>query len=107
MAVAPPESRRGGDLRRPRVMDPDRNLAKLVVQSMDEIFAFYGNDMQALVDWAIQSDPLYVFLVNRRILELTGSADKALVLLLQSNGKLLALKNRIRSTSPERFKSYM
>ena len=60
VAASPPDSRRGGDLRRPRVMDPDRNLAKLVVQSMEEVFSFYANDMQALVDWSIQSDPLYV-----------------------------------------------
>ncbi|KAI6709322.1 hypothetical protein PZA11_006191 [Diplocarpon coronariae] len=58
VAVAPPDNRRGGDLRRPRVMDPDRNLARLVVQSMDEVFASYGHDMQVLVDWTLQSDPL-------------------------------------------------
>ncbi|PBP27846.1 exocyst complex component Sec3 [Diplocarpon rosae] len=58
VAVAQPDNRRGGDLRRPRVMDPDRNLARLVVQSMDEVFAFYGNDMQVLVDWTLLSDPL-------------------------------------------------
>jgi exocyst complex component 1 len=56
--AATPDSRRGPDLRRPRVMDPNRDLAKLVVQSMEEVYAFFSGDMQALVDWSIQADPL-------------------------------------------------
>lgn len=56
--AAPPGSRRGPDLRRNRVMDPNRDLAKLVVQSMEEVYAFFPGDMQALVDWSIQADPL-------------------------------------------------
>jgi hypothetical protein len=56
--AAPPDSRRGPDLRRNRVMDPNRDLAKLVVQSMEEVYAFFSSDMQALVDWSIQADPL-------------------------------------------------
>lgn len=58
VAAAPPDLRRGSDLRRPRVMDPNRSLAKRVVQTMEEIFAFWTGDMQALVDWSIQTDPL-------------------------------------------------
>lgn len=53
-----PESRRGGDLKRPKVMDPNRELARLVVQSMDDIYSFFPTDMQALVDWSLQADPL-------------------------------------------------
>ena len=56
--AAPPDSRRGPDLRRNRVMDPNRDFAKLVVQSMEEVYAFFSGDMQALVDWSIQADPL-------------------------------------------------
>lgn len=58
VAAAPPDRRRGGDLRKPQVMDPNRDLAKLVVQSMEEIYGFFPADMQALVDWSIQADPL-------------------------------------------------
>lgn len=58
IAAAPPEARRGGDLRRPRVMDPNRDLAKLVVQSMEEIYGFFPDDMQNVVNWSIQNDPL-------------------------------------------------
>ncbi len=58
VAAAPPEMRQGVDLRRPKVMDPNRDLAKKVVASMDEIYSFFLGDMQALVDWCLQADPL-------------------------------------------------
>ena len=61
VALVLPESRRGGDLKRPKVMDPNRELARLVVQSMEDIYSFFPADMQALVDWSLQADPLYVF----------------------------------------------
>ena len=63
VAAATPDSRQGSDLRRPRVMDPNRDLANLVVQSMEEVFSFFPADMQALVDWSLQVDPLYVSLL--------------------------------------------
>lgn len=58
VAASSPNSRRGGDLRRARVMDPDRDLATRVRLTMEEIFSFYQPDMQALVGWTIASDPL-------------------------------------------------
>lgn len=58
IAAAAPDMRRGSDLRRPKIMDPNRSLAKRVVQTMEEIFTFFSGDVQALVDWSIQIDPL-------------------------------------------------
>lgn len=58
VAAALPDERRGGDLRRPRVMEPNRDLAKQVVQSMEEVYSFFPGDLQSLVDWSLQSDPL-------------------------------------------------
>lgn len=58
IAASPPDRRRGPDLRRPRVMDPNRDLARQVVQSMEEVFSFFLGDMQSLVDWSLQADPL-------------------------------------------------
>jgi hypothetical protein len=58
VSQAPPENRRGPDLRRPRVMDPNRDLAKTVVQSMEEVYSFFAGDLQALMDWALQADSL-------------------------------------------------
>jgi hypothetical protein len=58
VAAAPPDMRQGGDLRRPRVMDPNRDLGKKVSLSMEEVYSFFSGDMQALVDWSLQADPL-------------------------------------------------
>lgn len=38
--------------------DPDRGMARKVDQIMDELYSFWSTDMQNLVDWAIQPDPL-------------------------------------------------
>ena len=58
VSAAPPDMRRGADLRRPRVMEPNRDLAKIVVQSMEEVYSSFPSDMQALVEWSLQGDPL-------------------------------------------------
>jgi len=99
VAASPPDSRRGGDLRRPRVMDPDRNLAKLVVQSMEEVFSFYANDMQALVDWSIQSDPLQgvgvIAAIERKLVGFEESNQEYLSRTLQKlHVKLLGMFNK-------------
>ncbi|POS86926.1 hypothetical protein EPUL_002900 [Erysiphe pulchra] len=60
VTASSPEDRRGVDIKRPRVMDPNRDLAMLVVQSMEEIFSFFPKDFQGLVEWSLQSDPLQV-----------------------------------------------
>ncbi|CZT40930.1 related to SEC3-component of exocyst complex [Rhynchosporium secalis] len=99
VAASPPDSRRGGDLRRPRVMDPDRDLAKLVVQSMEEVFAFYANDMQALVDWTLQSDPLQgvgiIASIERKLVSFEESSQEYLSRTLQKlHVKLLGMFNK-------------
>ncbi|RHZ51078.1 GTP-Rho binding exocyst subunit SEC3 [Aspergillus thermomutatus] len=38
--------------------DPDRGMARKVEQIMDELYSFWSTDMQNLVDWAINTDPL-------------------------------------------------
>ena len=53
-----PDTRQGGDLKRAKVMDPNRDLAKLVYQSMEEIYPFFAGDVQAFIDWSLQLDPL-------------------------------------------------
>jgi len=58
VAASSPESRRGGDLRRPKVMDPNRELARQVFQIMDEVYSSFPNLLQTLVDWSLQHDPL-------------------------------------------------
>jgi hypothetical protein len=58
VAAFPPDARFGGDLRKPKPMDPNRDLAKRVVQSMEEMYSFLPAEIQSLIDWAIQADPL-------------------------------------------------
>lgn len=63
--------------------DPDRAMSKRVEQIMDEIYSFWPTDMQNLVDWAVQDDPMYVF----RILPLHSTTD---LIFFLSLGKELA-----------------
>lgn len=65
IAVAKPRDRRGGDLRRIRLMEPDRELARRVTRAMEAIFAFLEQDLQVTVDWVLSQDPLYVLLPSR------------------------------------------
>lgn len=58
--AAAPEARRGGDLRKPKPMDPNRDLAKKVVQSMEDLYSFFPAETQSMIEWAVQADPLYV-----------------------------------------------
>jgi hypothetical protein len=58
VTAAPPDLRRGTDLRKPKPMDPNRDLGRKVVQSMEEVYSFFAQDMQNLIDWSIQADPL-------------------------------------------------
>ncbi len=58
VAAVPPKNRRGGDLKRHRLMEPDRELARRVTRAMEVIFSFLEQDIQNLVDWVLSIDPL-------------------------------------------------
>ncbi|KAH7312188.1 exocyst complex component Sec3-domain-containing protein [Stachybotrys elegans] len=58
VAATRPNERRGGDLRRRRLMEPDRELARRVTRSMEAIFEFLEQDIQRLLEWVIGQDPL-------------------------------------------------
>lgn len=58
VAAFRPRDRRGGDLKRHRLMEPDRELARRVLRSMEVIFAFLESDLQRLMEWVIGQDPL-------------------------------------------------
>lgn len=57
-AATRPRDRRGGDLKRHRLMEPDRELARRVTRAMEVIFAFLEQDLQQLVDWVLSMDPM-------------------------------------------------
>lgn len=58
VAVAPPHNRRGGDLKRHRLMEPDRELARRVTRAMEVIFNFFETEMQRLMEWVLGQFPL-------------------------------------------------
>lgn len=53
-----PEQRRGGDLIVKKPFDPDRKMSRKVLGVMEEIYSFWPNDLQSLVDWTIKQDAL-------------------------------------------------
>ncbi|KAK6854291.1 exocyst complex component Sec3 [Apiospora arundinis] len=58
VAASKPSNRRGGDLRRHRLMEPDRELARRVTRAMEAVFSFLEQDLQSTVDWVLSQDPL-------------------------------------------------
>lgn len=58
VAASAPRDRRGGDLKRPRLMEPDRDLARRVTRAMEVIFTFLEQELLRLMEWVIGQDPL-------------------------------------------------
>ncbi|PHH68351.1 hypothetical protein CDD80_7584 [Ophiocordyceps camponoti-rufipedis] len=58
VAACSPSDRQGGDLRRHRLMEPDRERARRVTRMMEEIFGFLEGELQRLMEWVVSQDPL-------------------------------------------------
>ncbi|ROV90180.1 hypothetical protein VSDG_08784 [Cytospora chrysosperma] len=58
VAAVSPRDRRGNGLKRHRLMEPDRDLARRVTRSMEVIFPFLERDLGNLVDWVLSQSPL-------------------------------------------------
>jgi hypothetical protein len=58
VAASRPHDRRGGDLKRHRLMEPDRDLARRITKAMESIFVFLESSLQQLMDWVLGIDPL-------------------------------------------------
>lgn len=58
VAACRPRDRRGGDLRRHRLMEPDRDVARRVTRAMEALFVFLDQELQRLMEWVIAQDPL-------------------------------------------------
>ncbi|RYO76989.1 hypothetical protein DL762_009562 [Monosporascus cannonballus] len=82
-----PRDRRGGDLRRHRLMEPDRELARRVTRAMEVIFQFLEQDLQVLIAWVLSQDPLQgvgiLATLERKHLETTQSNQDFLNSILQ------------------------
>lgn len=58
VGASKPRDRRGGDLRRRRLMEPDRDLARRVTRAMEVIFAFVDQEFTRLMEWVLGQDAL-------------------------------------------------
>ncbi|PHH89012.1 hypothetical protein CDD83_6759 [Cordyceps sp. RAO-2017] len=93
VAACQPRDRRGGDLRRHRLMEPDRDLARRVTRSMEVIFAFLEFELQRLIEWVIGQDPLQgvgvLAILEKRLSEMSQSNQEYVNTLLQKLHGLL------------------
>ncbi|KAI1803299.1 exocyst complex component Sec3-domain-containing protein [Daldinia bambusicola] len=87
VAASKPRERRGGDLRRHRLMEPDRELARRVTRAMEAIFSFLEQDLQNTIDWVLSQDPLQgvgiLAVLEQKHIEMTQSNQDFLNNVLQ------------------------
>ncbi|KAI1197822.1 exocyst complex component Sec3-domain-containing protein [Nemania serpens] len=93
VAATRPRDRQGSDLKRHRLMEPDRDLARRVTRAMEAIFAFLEQDLQNLILWVLAQDPLQgvgvLAVLERKQVEMTSSNQDFLNNVLQKlNGSL-------------------
>ncbi|KAJ5746566.1 hypothetical protein N7520_011748 [Penicillium odoratum] len=99
VASAEPEGRQCPDFSVKQSHDPDRDMAKRVEHIMDEIYSFWPNDMQSMVDWAITSDPLQgigiLFALESAMSDLDDTNQEFIIHSLQKlHSRLMGLYNR-------------
>ena len=58
VVITPPDRRNGGNLSDRKLFDPDRNMAKRVQNTMDDMYSFWPAEVQGLVDWVVKQDAL-------------------------------------------------
>lgn len=58
VTAQPPHARKGSNLMARRMFEPDRAMAKRVTAVMDDIFSFWPTELQNLVEFVVNSDPL-------------------------------------------------
>lgn len=97
--AAPPDMREGGNIGQNKVMDPNRDLARTVVQSMEEIYSFWAGDLQNLIDWALKEDPLQgvgiLAVLERKMHDLETTSQEYLVRTLRTiHTRLIGLFNK-------------
>ena len=58
VAAAPPASRLDGNLLERKLFDPDRQMARRLQNSMEDVYAFWPTEMENLVNWVVNQDTL-------------------------------------------------
>ncbi|KAK7742346.1 hypothetical protein SLS53_004491 [Cytospora paraplurivora] len=114
VAAVRPRDRRGNDLRRHRLMEPDRDLARRVTRSMEIIFPFLERDLGNLVDWVLAQSPLQgvgvLGVLERKLADIQQSNQDFLNSVLQKiHGNLLTrfgkfVEEQIRSIEDTKVK---
>ncbi|KAL1600417.1 hypothetical protein SLS60_006802 [Paraconiothyrium brasiliense] len=87
VARAAPENRRGPNLWVRKQYEADRSMAKRVAEVMEDIFSFWPTEIQNLVEWAVNADPLQgvgiLCAVDRKLVEIEESNQDFLTRNLQ------------------------
>ncbi|KAJ5691111.1 hypothetical protein N7488_011846 [Penicillium malachiteum] len=99
VSAALPEDRQCPNFSAKQSHDPDRDMAKRVEHIMDEVYSFWPNDMQSLVDWAIQANPLQgigiIFALESAMSDLDDTNQDFIIHSLQKvHSRLMGLFNR-------------
>ncbi|OCK76882.1 hypothetical protein K432DRAFT_334895 [Lepidopterella palustris CBS 459.81] len=80
--LTPPESRRGTNLFTRKQFEPDREMAKRVMELMEEMYSSWPTDLQNLVEWAVKADPLQgvgiMCAIDRKLVELEDTNQEFL-----------------------------
>lgn len=58
IAATPPENRYGTNLIEKKPTEPDREMARRVTGTMDELFGFIKSELNSLIDWSVSLDPI-------------------------------------------------
>lgn len=58
VTAAPPENRNGTPLLEQKPTDPNRDLARKVTTTMEEIFAPFSGETGSLLEWTVSADPI-------------------------------------------------
>lgn len=87
VAASQPRDRRGGDLKRSRLMEPDRDLARRITRAMETVFGFLEQELLRLMEWVTGQDPLQgvgvLSTLEKKLGEITQSNQDFLNTLLQ------------------------
>ncbi|KAK8184723.1 exocyst complex component Sec3-domain-containing protein [Phyllosticta paracitricarpa] len=98
--AAPPYQRKGSNLLARRMFEPDRAMAKRVIESMESIFGWWQGELQNSADGVVGSDPLQgvgiLASLDRKLIELEETNQDFLTKVMQG------LQGRI-STQFQRF----
>ncbi|KAB2574239.1 Exocyst complex component SEC3 [Lasiodiplodia theobromae] len=103
VTAAPPHARKGSNLLARKMFEPDRALAKRVVEVMDDIFSFWPTELQNLVEFVVNSDPLQgvgiLACLDRKLIEYEETNQDFLTRTFQAlQTRLAGLFNRFVDT---------